>query len=113
MKPSPLRTLARLTFANPLSAVYLALVGVALGVATYDTLTAADATFVWVWPMFLTFPAFGFVIWLDSLFGADAPAVFFIGRIVVSALAQSLALGVMLEAVRGRRRGLGGTAVGH
>ncbi|CAM5399982.1 SCO4225 family membrane protein [Streptomyces fumanus] len=115
MKPSPLRTLARLTFANPVSAVYLGLVGVALAVATFDTLTAADATFVWVWPMFLTFPTFGFVVWLDSLGGADAPAVFFIGGIVLSALVQSLALGAVVEAVRGRRgrRGLGGAAVRH
>jgi hypothetical protein len=110
-KPSPLRTLTRLTFANPVSAVYLGLVGVALGVATFDTLTAADATFVWVWPMFLTFPTFGLVAWLDSLWGVDSPAVFLIGGIVVAALAQSLAMGVVVEAVRGRRRAGRGTTV--
>ncbi|MFJ8543033.1 SCO4225 family membrane protein [Streptomyces sp. NPDC093586] len=103
----PFRTLTRLTFANPASAVYLALVGTAVAVAAAQPLFAPDpdASLIWVWPALFTFPAFGFVAWLGkAVQGGDASMWFFVGGIVLSALVQSLALGATLEALRGRRR---------
>ncbi|MGW8065014.1 SCO4225 family membrane protein [Streptomyces ziwulingensis] len=106
MKTSPLRTAARLTFANRASAAYLALVGGAVAVAALEPLFASspDASLIWVWPALFTFPAFGFVAWLgEAGWGGDAPAWFFLGGIAVSALVQSLALGAAWQALRGRR----------
>ncbi|MFH9572077.1 SCO4225 family membrane protein [Streptomyces sp. NPDC017454] len=102
----PIRTLTRLTFANRASAVYLALVGGAMAVATLEPLftTSPDASLIWVWPALFTFPAFGFVAWLgEAGWGGDAPAWFFIGGIVLAALVQSLVLGTAWQALRGRR----------
>jgi hypothetical protein len=107
MNAHRIRTLTRLTFANPASAVYLTLVGGAVAVAVAQPLVApgADASFIWVWPALFTFPAFGFVAWLGgTVWGAEAPTWFFTGGIAVSALVQSLALGTTLQALRGRRR---------
>ncbi|MET9774690.1 hypothetical protein ABZ023_10565 [Streptomyces sp. NPDC006367] len=103
----PIRTLTRLALTNRASAVYLALVGAAVLVAVADTLfgSGPDASLIWVWPALATFPAFGFVVWLgEAGWGGDAPAWFLVGGIALSALVQSLALGAMLEALRGRRR---------
>jgi hypothetical protein len=103
----PVRTLTRLTFANRASAVYLALVGAAVALAVADSLFGAgpDASLAWVWPALATFPAFGFVVWLgEAAWGGDSPAWFLVGGIALSALVQSLALGAMLEALRGRVR---------
>ncbi|MGW0818983.1 SCO4225 family membrane protein [Streptomyces viridiviolaceus] len=102
----PIRTLARLTFANPASVLYLSLVGIAVAVAAAEPLWSdtAEGSLVWVWPALFTFPAFGFVAWLgEAAWAADAPAWFFAGGLVVSALVQSLALGATLRALRGRR----------
>jgi hypothetical protein len=109
MNASRMRTLARLTFANPASAVYLTLVGGAVAVAVAQPLLAsdADASFIWVWPALFSFPAFGFVAWLgEAVWGGEAPTWFFTGGIAASALVQSLALGTTLEALRGRRHHL-------
>ncbi|MEU3659193.1 hypothetical protein AB0E77_05410 [Streptomyces sp. NPDC032940] len=103
----PIRTLARLTFANPASVAYLTLVGGAVAFAAAQPLLTpdADASFVWVWPALFSFPAFGFVAWLgQAVWGAEAPVWFFTGGIAVAALLQSLALGATLESLRGRRR---------
>ncbi|WP_217235892.1 SCO4225 family membrane protein [Streptomyces sp. AC555_RSS877] len=101
------RTLVRLMFANPASAVYLGLVAVAVAVAAAEPLfgDSPDASMIWVWPALFTFPVFGVVAGLgEAVFGAEAPAWFFVGGIVVAALAQSLALGAVLDSLRGRQR---------
>ncbi|MEV2275265.1 hypothetical protein AB0I72_06740 [Nocardiopsis sp. NPDC049922] len=99
--------LIRLTFANPASVVYLALVGGSAAVATAVTVFSADPGFVWVWPALFTFPAFMAVpVVEDAVWGADAPAWFFLGGIVVCALVQSFLLGSLLEGLRRLYRGL-------
>ncbi|MFA3876695.1 SCO4225 family membrane protein [Streptomyces sp. MMCC 100] len=101
-----IRTLIRLTVANRASAAYLTLVGGAMAVAAVQPLfgTGPDASLIWVWPALFTFPAFGFVAWLgEAGWGGDAPAWFFIGGIVLSALIQSLALSAVWQTLRGRR----------
>ncbi|MFD9027710.1 SCO4225 family membrane protein [Streptomyces parvulus] len=106
MKSSPVRTFARLAVANRVSGIYLGLVGGAMAVAAAEPLFATnpDASLIWVWPALFTFPSFGFVAWIgEGGWGGDAPAWFFIGGIVVSALVQSLALGAVWRALRGRR----------
>ncbi|MDT0615739.1 SCO4225 family membrane protein [Streptomyces lancefieldiae] len=113
MNTNLMRTLTRLTFANRVSAVYLALVGGAMAVAVVEPLFATDpdASLIWVWPALLTFPAFGFVAWLgEAGWGGDAPTWFFVGGIALSALVQSLALGAAWRALRGHRHGV--TAAG-
>lgn len=99
-------TVVRLALANRVSAVYLTLVGGAMAVAAAQPLLASgpDASLVWVWPALFTFPAFGFVAWLgEAGWGGDAPAWFFVGGIVLSALVQSLALGAVWQTLRDRR----------
>ncbi|CAM5323265.1 Integral membrane protein OS=Streptomyces tendae OX=1932 GN=GUR47_26080 PE=4 SV=1 [Streptomyces tendae] len=103
-----IRALTRLSVTNRVSAVYLGLVGGAMAVAAAQPLfaTGPDASLIWVWPALFTFPAFGFVAWLgEAGWGGDAPTWFFIGGIVLSALVQSLALGAVWRALRGRRGG--------
>ncbi|KOU60598.1 hypothetical protein ADK57_29830 [Streptomyces sp. MMG1533] len=101
------RTLVRLMFANPASAVYLGLVAASMVVAVADPLFGenADASMIWVWPALFTFPVFGIVAGIgEAVFGAETPAWFFVGGIVVAALAQSLALGAVLDSLRRRQR---------
>ncbi|MFE7181186.1 SCO4225 family membrane protein [Streptomyces erythrochromogenes] len=97
-----LRTLVRLTFANPASAIYLGLVGIAIGVATAVTLFAQDPGFVWVLPALCAFPLF----MLAALIHGDGqPAAWvFIAELVLCVLLQSLVLGTIVEASRGRLR---------
>ncbi|MFJ9764692.1 SCO4225 family membrane protein [Streptomyces erythrochromogenes] len=96
------RTLARLTFANPASAIYLGLVGVAIAVATAVTLFAEDPGFVWVLPALCAFPLFMLV---PLVHGDGQPATWiFIAELVVCVLVQSLVLGTIVEASRGRLR---------
>ncbi|WP_053914031.1 hypothetical protein VM636_16770 [Streptomyces sp. SCSIO 75703] len=106
MNTRPIRTFTRRAVTNPVSAVYLSLVGAAIVLAAAEPLYASgpDASLVWVWPALLTFPLFGFVVWLVDSGWADAPAWFFIGGIVVSALLQSFVLGTVYTSLRGRRR---------
>ncbi|GAA4787371.1 SCO4225 family membrane protein [Streptomyces ziwulingensis] len=105
MKNARSHTLVRLTLANPASAAYLALVGVAMAVAALQPLVApgSDASMIWVWPAFFTLPTFGFFAWLGS--AAETPALLLTGGIVVSALVQSLMLGAAWESWRERGRG--------
>ena len=111
MNARSVRTLVRLTFANRASAIYLGLVAVAMGVAAAEPLfgEGADASFIWVWPALFTFPVFGIVAGIgEAVFGAETPAWFLVGGIVVAALVQALALGAMLDSLsrwqRQRRR---------
>ncbi|MCX4699558.1 MULTISPECIES: SCO4225 family membrane protein [Streptomyces] len=101
------RRLVRLMFANPASAVYLGLVAAAMVIAAVEPLLGenSDGSMIWVWPALFTFPVFGVVAGLgEAVFGGAAPAWFFVGGIVVSALAQSLAFGAVLDSLRGRQR---------
>ncbi|MGW6978662.1 SCO4225 family membrane protein [Streptomyces sp. NPDC054932] len=100
------RTLVRLTFANPASVIYLSLVGAAVAVATAVTLFAPDPGFVWVLPALCAFPLFLFVALAHgSAIGDGPPATWlFITELVLCVLAQSLVLGTIVEASRGRLR---------
>ncbi|MCY9784367.1 hypothetical protein KIK06_10740 [Nocardiopsis sp. EMB25] len=101
------RFLIRLTFTNPVSMIYLGLVGVSAAVATAVTVFSEDPGFIWVWPALFTFPAFMVVpVIEDAVWGWDAPTWFFLGGIAVCALVQSFLLGVLLEALRGLHRRL-------
>jgi cell shape-determining protein MreD len=109
MKREPKPTLRRLMFANPVSAVYLGVVGAAIGVATIQPLFAEHGmeSLIWVWPALLTFPTFSLVALAgDALFGPETATWYLIGGVVVSALVQSLVLGVVWEALRRPRRRL-------
>ncbi len=98
-----LRTLVRLTFANPASAIYLGLVGIAIAVATAVTLFAQDPGFVWVLPALCAFPLFMIVALIHG--DAQPAAWVFIAELVLCVLVQSLVLGTIVEASRGRLRG--------
>ncbi|MFE5492367.1 SCO4225 family membrane protein [Streptomyces virginiae] len=97
------RTLLRLTFANPASAIYLGLVGVAVAVATAVTLFARDPGFVWVLPALCAFPLFLVVALVHGAAG-QPPTWLFLTELVVCVLLQSLVLGTIVEASRGRLR---------
>lgn len=101
------RTLVRLTFANPASMIYLGLVGVAVAIATALTLFAPDPGLIWVLPAMFAFPLFLFVALIDgAVRGEGQPETWlFVTELVLCVLAQSLALGTMVEASRGRLRG--------
>ncbi|WP_442818661.1 SCO4225 family membrane protein [Streptomyces sp. NBC_01320] len=110
MNKQHLRALARLTFGNPASLIYL---GVVLATAVFvavDTLFVQheDASFAGVWLFLLAAPTV-FVFFVGStLWGADAagPAWFVYLALVVSVLVQALALGWFVRLVRrgGRSR---------
>ncbi|WP_299538813.1 SCO4225 family membrane protein [uncultured Streptomyces sp.] len=99
------RTLLRLTFANPASAVYLGLVRASVGFEVVAALVS-DPGIVGIWPFLLTapcsLPAAGAV---GAIGGMHASVWYFVGGIVVSALVQSLALGALVETLRHRGRG--------
>lgn len=114
-EPMTARTLVRLTFANPASAIYLGLVGAAVAVATGVTLFSPDPGFVWVLPALFAFPLFLFVTLAHgAALGDGQPATWlFLAELVLCVLAQSLVLGTIVEASRGRihrRRRTGGPA---
>ncbi|MFI6062921.1 SCO4225 family membrane protein [Streptomyces sp. NPDC051286] len=110
MNKQRLRALARMTFGNAASLVYL---GVVLATAVFvavDTVFVPheDASFAGVWLFLLAAPTV-FVFFVGStLWGADAagPAWFVYLALVVSVLVQALALGWFLQLVRrgGRSR---------
>ncbi|MFJ3879213.1 SCO4225 family membrane protein [Streptomyces sp. NPDC090077] len=104
------RTLIRLAFANPASAVYLTVVAGAMAVATGVSLFGQDPGFIWVWPAlftapssFATLPA-GMLLWGES----KPPLWFSVGALVAAALVQSMALGALWAALRRGRRPLPG-----
>ncbi|MFG2991634.1 SCO4225 family membrane protein [Streptomyces sp. NPDC048257] len=100
------RTLVRLTFANPASAIYLGLVGAAVAYATAVTLLAPDPGFVWVLPALCAFPLFLVVALIEgTVRGEGQPDTWlFITELALCVLAQSLVLGTIVEASRGRLR---------
>ncbi|HET9382757.1 MAG TPA: hypothetical protein VFP69_18270 [Streptomyces sp.] len=103
MKRAPKRTLWRLLFANPASAVYLTVVGLATGVAVAQPLFVDHnlESLIWVWPALLTFPTYALVAaGGDALFGAESAPWYLITGVIVSALIQSLALGAAWYALR-------------
>ncbi|MEV7560352.1 hypothetical protein [Streptomyces sp. NPDC089795] len=108
-------TLVRLTFANPASLIYLGLVGAAVAFATAVTLFAPDPGLVWVLPALCAFPLFLLVgLAHAAALGNGEPAAWlFITELVLCVLTQSLALGTIVEASRGRlRRDTRGTPTG-
>ncbi|MEE1740578.1 hypothetical protein [Streptomyces sp. BE147] len=99
-----LRALVRLTFGNAVSLCYLALVFAAAVFVTVDTLFVSheDASFAGVWLFLLAAPTV-FVFFVgSSLAGAESggPAWFMYLALVVSVLAQSLALGWFTRLLR-------------
>ncbi|WP_240982679.1 hypothetical protein [Streptomyces sp. S3(2020)] len=103
MNARPLRTLTRLTFANPASLAYLAVVGVALVVAASEPLYSdVSGSMIWVWPAMLALPAYVPIAALGAaVLGESAPGLF-VGSIVLAALVQSLTLGALFEFLCGR-----------
>lgn len=104
------RTLIRLAFANPASAVYLTLVGGAIAVATGVSLFGQDPGFIWMWPTLLTAPS-SFVTMTAGmlLWSASKPPLWFSGGVLVAcALVQSAVLGAVWQAARRGRRPLAG-----
>lgn len=99
----PIRELARLTFATPVSLAYLAIVGVAIAVAAVQPLFSdVSGSMIWVWPALLTLPTNVPLMALgEAIGGAELPGLF-VGSIVIAALVQSLALGALTEFLRGR-----------
>ncbi|MEV6162741.1 hypothetical protein AB0L71_12590 [Streptomyces sp. NPDC052052] len=105
-----LRTLARLTFGNAASVIYLGAVLATAVFVTVDTLFVAhqDASFAGVWLFFLAAPTV-FVFFVgESLWGTDTagPAWLTCVALVVSVLVQALALGWFARLLRrgGRSR---------
>ncbi|MEU2026333.1 hypothetical protein ABZ565_29900 [Streptomyces sp. NPDC016469] len=99
------RALLRLTFANPVSAVYLGVVGASIA---FEAAAAVfgDPGFVGVWPFLLTAPASLLFAMVGAAVGGPAELSywFLAGGVVVSALVQAFALGALTETVRGRFR---------
>ncbi|MEV6652503.1 hypothetical protein [Streptomyces sp. NPDC051219] len=108
MNKARLRGLARLTFGNPASLAYLALVAAVTLLVAFDLLfvTHEDASFSGVLVIFMAVPTiFGFFIAQDALWGLEtAPEWFFYFAMVASVLLQSLALGLLLRLLSGRAR---------
>ncbi|MEW1891713.1 MULTISPECIES: hypothetical protein [unclassified Streptomyces] len=103
-----LRTLARLTFGNAASLVYLGAVAAAAVFVTVDTLLVAhdDASFAGVWLFLLAAPTVFVFLLGGSMAGAESfgPAWFMYLALTVSVLVQSLALGWFVRLVRGGAR---------
>ncbi|MEU5917530.1 hypothetical protein [Streptomyces sp. NPDC047141] len=97
------RTLIRLTFANPASAAYLGLVGAAV-VFEVAAALLSDPGIVGIWPVLLTAPTSPMVIGaIGAVGGMDTSVWYLVAGVAFSALVQSFALGLLLEALRGRR----------
>ncbi|MEU8888548.1 hypothetical protein [Streptomyces sp. NPDC048442] len=110
---------AQLTFRNPASLAYLALVTVAALFVTVDMLfvTHDDASLAGVWLFLLSAPTvFLFLIGGDLLASSVADsAAFLYPALVLSVLIQAYALGLLVRLLRGERRtaarGVTGSAV--
>ncbi|MER5279957.1 hypothetical protein ABT025_30050 [Streptomyces sp. NPDC002809] len=99
--------LARLTFGNAASLIYLGVVAATTVLVTVDTLFVSheDASFAGVWLFFLAAPTvFAFFVG-SALLGAETagPAWFVHVALVASVLVQSLALGWFVRLMRGGR----------
>ncbi|MEV3928944.1 MULTISPECIES: SCO4225 family membrane protein [unclassified Streptomyces] len=103
-----LRALARLTFGNTASRIYLGLVLAVSVFVAVDTLFVShdDASFAGVWVFLLAAPTVFLFLLGSSMAGADAggPAWFVYLALVVSVLAQACALGWFARLLRGPRR---------
>ncbi|MFF3342688.1 SCO4225 family membrane protein [Streptomyces flavidovirens] len=104
-----LRDIAHLTFRNPASLVYLALVAAAAVFVTVDTLfvTHEDASFAGLWLILLSAPTiFAFFIGGD-LFGEGVTesAWFLYAALPLSVLIQAFALGWFVRLLRGASPG--------
>ncbi|MFG3137754.1 SCO4225 family membrane protein [Streptomyces sp. NPDC048211] len=101
------RTLARLTFGNAASRIYLGVVAATTVFVTMDTLfvTHEDASFAGVWLFLLAAPTVFVFLVGSSTLGAEAlgPDWFVYLALVVSVLVQSLALGWFARLLRGGR----------
>ncbi|MCB5167742.1 hypothetical protein LG634_23285 [Streptomyces bambusae] len=103
-----LRTLARLTFGSLASRLYLALVAAAVVVAEIDIRFVAheDSTFAALPVMFVTLPMFAVCLIGGERFWpelTDSAAYFYVA-VLVSALVQALALGVLAHLVQRRQQ---------
>ncbi|MFF7340279.1 SCO4225 family membrane protein [Streptomyces sp. NPDC008163] len=103
-----IRTLARLTFGNAASLLYLGAVAAATVFVTVDTLLVshADASFAGVWLFLLAAPTVFLFLLGGSLGGAESfgPAWFMYLALAVSVLVQSLALGWFVRLLSGGAR---------
>ncbi|MGC5345504.1 SCO4225 family membrane protein [Streptomyces sp. DT171] len=103
-----LRTLVRLTFANPASMIYLGIVLATAGFVTVDTLFVhhEDASFAGVWLFFLAAPTVFVFLVGSSLGGAESggPTWFLLLGLTVSVLVQSLAIGWFVRLLTGGHR---------
>ncbi|MFC8225994.1 SCO4225 family membrane protein [Streptomyces sp. NPDC057287] len=108
MNMQQLRALARLTFGNAVSRVYLGLVLAVSVFVAVDTLFVShdDASFAGVWVFFLAAPTVFLFLLGSSMAGADAggPAWFVYLALAVSVLVQACALGWFSRLLRGPRR---------
>ncbi|MFB7554840.1 SCO4225 family membrane protein [Streptomyces brevispora] len=109
-----LRTVARLTFGNTASLIYLGIVAATAVFVTVDTLFVAheDASFSGVWLFFLAAPTVLLFLLGSSMWGAEAagPDWYVYLALVVSVLVQSFALGWFVRLLRG---GSGRTRSAH
>lgn len=100
-----LSTLARLTFKNAASLVYLGVVAATAVFVLVDTLFVSheDASFAGIWLFLLAAPTVFVFLLGGSMAGAESfgPAWFMYLALVVSVLAQSLAVGWFARLVRG------------
>ncbi|OEJ28186.1 hypothetical protein AR457_30665 [Streptomyces agglomeratus] len=99
-----LHAAARLTFCNPVSLTYLALVAASAVFVTVDTLfvTHEDASFSGVWLLLLSAPTIiAFFMGADALGVAATGDWFLYSALPLSVLIQSFALGWFLRLVSG------------
>ncbi|NBM14751.1 SCO4225 family membrane protein [Streptomyces sp. GC420] len=100
-----LHGLARLTFGNPASMVYLGLVAAATLFLVFDTLFVdhADASFAGVYLLALASPTLFLFFGAEQLLwgGAEAPHWLLYVAVAVSVLVQSLLIGSVLRYLRG------------
>ncbi|MFJ1598892.1 SCO4225 family membrane protein [Streptomyces sp. NPDC088261] len=108
MNAGRLTGLARLTFGNRASQVYLGLVAAVTVFVAADTLFVPhqDASFAGVWLFFLAAPTV-FVFFMDGgVFGdgVAGSAAFAYAALILSVLIQSAALGAFVRLLRDRPR---------
>ncbi|WP_066951475.1 SCO4225 family membrane protein [Streptomyces lushanensis] len=108
MASGPLTALARLTFGNRVSQIYLGLVAAAAVYAAVDTLFMAhpDASFAGVWVFFLAAPTvFALFLGAELVGGTFADSAAFVyPALVLSVLIQAAALGGFVRLLRDPRR---------
>ncbi|MBT2367340.1 hypothetical protein J7E88_19015 [Streptomyces sp. ISL-10] len=100
-----LTSLARLTFGNPASRIYLALVAAAALFVAVDTLFVhhEDASMAGIWLFLLTAPTIFALMALGTLFGEGVAesAAFLYPALVLAVLVQACALGLFVRLLGG------------